>query len=153
MEVSCLCRLGRVNVDLYQHHYPAKRVDVARLMGLIGRRCRGGQGQPALASGALSGYLAGARRPRGLRRFMPAFRRKGRESALSVVGMLREIGAGHGTGPSQVAIRWLLENDSVLPIPGAKNGAQAVANAQSLSIRLSPDELDALNRATLAWRE
>lgn len=33
-----------------------------------------------------------------------------------------------------------MENDSVLPIPGAKNGAQAVANAQALSFSLSPDE-------------
>jgi Predicted oxidoreductases (related to aryl-alcohol dehydrogenases) len=70
-----------------------------------------------------------------------------------VVALLREIGAHHGTGPTQVAIRWLIENDSVLPIPGAKNAAQAVANAQALSLSLSPDEVEALDRATMAWRE
>jgi len=56
-------------------------------------------------------------------------------------------------GPAQVALRWLIENDSVLPIPGAKNGAQALANARALSFRLTPDEVEALNRATLAWRQ
>lgn len=106
-----------------------------------------------LASGALTGkYLAGVR-PRGFRRFMPAFRRNRQESVASVVALLREIGAHHGTGPTQVAIRWLIENDSVLPIPGAKNAAQAVANAQALSLSLSPDEVEALDRATMAWRE
>jgi aryl-alcohol dehydrogenase-like predicted oxidoreductase len=47
----------------------------------------------------------------------------------------------------------LVENDSVLPIPGAKNGAQAVANARALSFSLTPDEIEALDQATRAWRE
>jgi len=208
---ASLARLGRATVDLYQHHYPAKRVDIPRLMGLMADAVAAGRvgavgvsnysaeqmrlahavlaerGVPLasnqvqysllhrrpetngvldtcrelgvtliayqpLASGALTGkYLAGAR-PRGLRRFMPYFRRNRRESVGSVVALLREIGTRHATGPTQVAIRWLIENDTVLPIPGAKNGAQAVANAQALSFSLSPDEVEALDRATLAWR-
>ena len=32
---ASLARLGRPVVDLYQHHYPAKRVDIPRLMGLM----------------------------------------------------------------------------------------------------------------------
>lgn len=207
-----MARLGRTNVDLYQHHFPAKRVDIPRLMGLLADAVAAGKvaavgvsnysaeqmriahavlaerGVPLasnqvqysllhrqpetngvldtcrelgvtliayqpLASGALTGkYLAGVR-PRGFRRFMPAFRRNRQESVASVVALLREIGAHHGTGPTQVAIRWLIENDSVLPIPGAKNAAQAVANAQALSLSLSPDEVEALDRATMAWRE
>jgi aryl-alcohol dehydrogenase-like predicted oxidoreductase len=209
---ASLARLGRATVDLYQHHYPAKRVDIPRLMGLMADAVAAGRlravgvsnysaeqmrtahavlaerGVPLasnqvqysllhrqpetngvldtcrelgvtliayqpLASGALTGkYLAGAR-PRGLRRFAPLFRRNRRESVGSVVTLLREIGARHGMGPTQVAIRWLIENDCVLPIPGAKNGAQAIANAQALSFSLSHDEVEALDRATLAWRE
>jgi aryl-alcohol dehydrogenase-like predicted oxidoreductase len=106
-----------------------------------------------LACGALTGKYLGRARPGGLRRFMPLFRRTRRQSIASVVALLREIGACHGTGPTQVAIRWLIENDSVLPIPGAKNGTQAIANAQALSLTLAPAEIDALTRATLAWRE
>jgi aryl-alcohol dehydrogenase-like predicted oxidoreductase len=83
---------------------------------------------------------------------MPYFRRSRRASVASVVALLREIGARHDTGPTQVAIRWLIEKESVLPIPGAKNGRQAVVNAQALSLSLLPDEVEALDRATLAWR-
>ena len=106
-----------------------------------------------LASGALTGkYLTGPR-PRGLRRMTPNFRRGQRESISRVVGLLREIGMSHTTGPAQVALRWLIENDAVLPIPGAKNGAQALSNAEALSFSLTPGEVDALSDATVAWRE
>ena len=84
---------------------------------------------------------------------MPLFRRNRRESLARWSLLLREIGERHGTGPTQVAIRWLIENDSVLPIPGAKNGTQAVANAQALTFGLAPDEIEVLTRATVAWRE
>ena len=204
---SSLTRLGRPAVDLYQHHFPAKRVDIPRLMELMADAVEAGKvravgvsnysaeqmriahaalaargiplasnqvqysllhRQPEtngvldacrelgatliayqpLASGALTGkYLNGAR-PRGFRRFMPVFRRGRRQSVAAVVAALREIGANHNTGPSPVAIRWLIENGSVLPIPGAKNGTQAAANAQALSITLAPDEMEELDRVT-----
>jgi aryl-alcohol dehydrogenase-like predicted oxidoreductase len=41
----------------------------------------------------------------------------------------------------------------VLPIPGAKNGKQAADNAGALSFSLSPEEVEILNQATLAWRK
>ena len=105
-----------------------------------------------LASGALTGkYLTGPR-PRGLRRMMPNFRRSQRESIAKVVELLREIGTAHATGPTQVALRWLIENDSVLPIPGAKNEAQARTNAEALTFSLSSDEVGTLAQATTAWR-
>lgn len=105
-----------------------------------------------LASGALTGkYLNGAR-PGGMRRFMGSFRGKGLEEIAPVVALLREIGARYSKTPAQVALRWLLEQENVLPIPGAKNRKQAVENAGALTFRLTPDQVDALNRATLAWR-
>ena len=196
---ASLARLGRPVVDLYLHHFPAKRVDIPRLMGLMADAVDAGKvravgvsnysaeqmriahaaladrGVPLasnqveysllhrqpetdgvldtcrelgvtliayqpLASGALTGkYLAG-NRPAGLRRFMPLFRRNRRESLASVVALLREIGDRHGTGPTQVAIRWLIENNSVLPIPGAKNATQAVANAGDRQDRVVLDQ-------------
>jgi aryl-alcohol dehydrogenase-like predicted oxidoreductase len=142
-----LARLGRTSVDLYQHHYPTKRIDIPQLMGLMADAVAAGKvkavgvsnysaeqmriahallaerGVPLafnqvqysllhrqpetngaldtcrelgvtliayqpLASGALTGkYLAGAR-PRGLRRFTPAFRRSRRKSVTPVVSLL-----------------------------------------------------------------
>jgi aryl-alcohol dehydrogenase-like predicted oxidoreductase len=105
-----------------------------------------------LASGALTGKYGAGVRPTGLRRFMRTFRGKGLEAIAPVVALLREIGGRYGKSPAQVALRWLIENEWVLPIPGAKNGAQATDNAGALSFSLTPLEIEALNQATLAWR-
>jgi aryl-alcohol dehydrogenase-like predicted oxidoreductase len=105
-----------------------------------------------LASGALTGrYLDGAR-PSGFRRFMRSFRGSGREAIVPVVGLLREIGARHARTPAQIALRWLIEQGNVIPIPGAKTGAQAAANADALSFALTSDEVEALAQAPVAWR-
>ena len=105
-----------------------------------------------LANGALTGKFVAGARPSGFRRFMPRFRGKEREAVTPVVLLLREIGEAHGRSPAQVALRWLIENALVLPIPGAKNGRQAADNAGALAFWLSPTEIEALDRATTAWR-
>jgi len=105
-----------------------------------------------LASGALTGKYLGGTRPTGFRRFMRTFRGSGREQARPVVALLGEIGERHAMMPAQVALRWLIEQGDVIPIPGAKHGRQAASNARALTFRLTSDEIDALERATRAWR-
>jgi aryl-alcohol dehydrogenase-like predicted oxidoreductase len=105
-----------------------------------------------LASGALTGKYSAGVRPRGLRRWLPYFRGKGLQALGPIVQLLREIGARYGKSPAQVALRWLIENERVLPIPGAKNGKQAADNAGALTFSLTPAEIEALDQATLAWR-
>ena len=106
-----------------------------------------------LAGGALTGKYKAGDRPRGLRRFMPYFRRANLEALAPVMALLREIGERYGKSPAQVALRWLIEHENVVPIPGAKNGRQAAENAGTLAFRLEVDEIDALDRATRAWRK
>jgi aryl-alcohol dehydrogenase-like predicted oxidoreductase len=105
-----------------------------------------------LAGGALTGKYKIGDRPKGLRRFTPYFRREGLESLGPIVALLQEIGARYGASPAQVALRWLIENETVLPIPGAKNGKQAADNAGALTFSLTSSEIEALDRATLDWR-
>jgi aryl-alcohol dehydrogenase-like predicted oxidoreductase len=209
--VDSLRRLRRDHVDVYQHHFPSRRVDIARLMNLMADAVAAGQvravgvsnysadqmrrahaalalrGIPLasnqveysllhrrpetngvldacrelgvtliayqpLASGALTGKYTPTNRPRGLRRYAKPFRRRGLVALEPITAVLREIGERHGTTPAQVALRWLIENDTVLPIPGAKNRAQAQANAGALTFHLTQDEIDALDTATRAWR-
>jgi len=69
-----------------------------------------------------------------------------------VIALLRQIGERYSKTPSQVAIRWLIENPIVLPIPGAKNSRQAIENAGALTFSLAPEEVEALSQATFAWR-
>ena len=105
-----------------------------------------------LANGALTGKFVAGARPTGFRRFMPRFRGKEREAVTPIVALLQEIGDAHDRRPAQVALRWLIENDLVLPIPGAKNGRQAADNAGALAFSLTPADIEALDRATAAWR-
>jgi aryl-alcohol dehydrogenase-like predicted oxidoreductase len=106
-----------------------------------------------LASGALTGkYLSGPR-PVGLRRFRSPFRKADLDAVRRVVALLREIGERYGTTPGQVALRWLLEQEGIVPIPGAKTADQAAHNAGALSFRLTPTEIGELDQATTAWRK
>jgi aryl-alcohol dehydrogenase-like predicted oxidoreductase len=102
-----------------------------------------------LALGALTGSYADGRRPAGFRRFLKTFRAKQQSQAARVLGVLREIGDARARSPGQVALRWLIQQN-VVPIPGAKNAAQAQHNAGALSFSLTAAELEAIDRSTTA---
>jgi aryl-alcohol dehydrogenase-like predicted oxidoreductase len=99
-----------------------------------------------LASGALTGKYSAGHRPAGWRRYMPVFRDLARLQRVNTV--LTELSRRRDATPSQVALRWLIQQPGVLPIPGAKNGAQAADNVGALSLRLTDTEMDELSRAT-----
>lgn len=106
-----------------------------------------------LGMGALTGKYSAKKRAGGLfRRILPNFSRKTMESVQPVLELLRQIGDRYFKMPSQVALRWLIENENVLPIPGAKNSRQAAENIGALSFSLTPEEVEALSEATMAWR-
>lgn len=209
---ASLARLGRSSIDLYQHHFPTRRVSIPELMNQLADSVEAGKvravgvsnysadqmrqahealaergiplasnqveysllhRQPEtngvldvcrelgvtliaytpLAGGLLTGKYSAENRPGGLfRRVLPRYRRRSLEAIQPVVGLLGEIGQRYSKAPSQVALRWLIENPVVLPIPGAKNGKQAFDNAAALSFSLTAEEVDALGRTTLAWR-
>ena len=95
-----------------------------------------------LAMGRLTGKYSVANPPPGKRNFS-AFPMAEIEP---VVAELRRIGAAHGgKSPAQVALNWVMCKGAV-PIPGAKNAAQAEQNAGALGWTLVPDEVAALDR-------
>ncbi len=89
---------------------------------------------------------------KGFARFLPRYSRKAMGAIQPVIHLLREIGERYSKTPSQAALRWLVENPSVLSIPGAKNGKQALDNAGALTLSLTAEEVELLSQATLAWR-
>ena len=106
-----------------------------------------------LAQGALTGKYSATNRAGGFfRRMLPNFGRKAMDAVQPVIQLLRQIGERYSKTPSQVALRWLIENENVLPIPGVKNSRQAADNVGALSFSLTPDEVEMLSKATLAWR-
>lgn len=206
-----LARLRRDHVDVYQHHFPFRWVDIPRLMEFMADAVTAGtvravgvsnysadqmrqahaalaqRGIPLasnqveysllhrrperngvldacrelgvtliayqpLASGALTGRYSPSNRRRGLRRFFKPFRGRGLAALEPITALLREIGERYGNTPAQVALRWLIENDIVLPIPGAKNRKQATENAAALTFHLAQDEIEALDTATRGLR-
>jgi aryl-alcohol dehydrogenase-like predicted oxidoreductase len=107
-----------------------------------------------LAGGLLTGKYSARNRPGGFfRRILPQYSRKTLDAIQPVIKLLREIGEKYSKTPSQVALRWLLENPIVLPIPGAKNGKQAADNVEALTFSLMAEEVQALSQATMAWRK
>jgi aryl-alcohol dehydrogenase-like predicted oxidoreductase len=207
-----LARLRRIAIDLYQHHFPSRRVPISSLMGVMADAVEAGKvravgvsnysaeqlraahaalaerGIPLasnqveysllrrapevngvldacrelgitliayqpLAQGALTGKYRPGDRPRGIRRFGRYYRGDGLKNAQPLVALLGKIGERHSKTPAQVALRWLLQQENVLPIPGAKNGRQAASNAEALSFTLAQAEIEALDRAATAWRK
>jgi aryl-alcohol dehydrogenase-like predicted oxidoreductase len=98
-----------------------------------------------LGMGMLSGKYSPQNPPSGPRRLF-YFGQLGRIQAL--VGKLKEMGkALGGKTVNQVALNWILCKGA-LPIPGAKNGAQARENAGAMGWRLDPAQVQALDEAS-----
>jgi aryl-alcohol dehydrogenase-like predicted oxidoreductase len=206
-----LVRLRRSTIDLYQHHFPSRRISIPSLMGLMADAVEAGKvravgvsnysaaqvriahvalaerGVPLasnqveysllhrapevngvldacrelgitliayqpLAQGVLTGKYRPGDRPKEIRRFGRYFRGDGLKKAQPVVALLGEIGERYSKTPAQVALRWLIQQEGILPIPGAKNARQAAGNAEALSFTLAAAEIEALDQATTAWR-
>ncbi|GLZ28497.1 hypothetical protein Lesp02_06870 [Lentzea sp. NBRC 105346] len=97
-----------------------------------------------LASGALTGKYSASHRPAGWRRYRAPFRGAAALASLERVNAaVGALASKHGKTRSQIALRWLIQRD-VLPIPGAKNGAQAAENAGALTFELSDEDMRSL---------
>jgi aryl-alcohol dehydrogenase-like predicted oxidoreductase len=98
-----------------------------------------------IGQGRLTGKYTVENQPPGRRTFSA----HPMEVVEEVVAVLRRIGEAHGGHtPSQVALNWLMAKGAV-PIPGAKNRAQAEENAGALGWSLDPAEVAELDRAAL----
>jgi diketogulonate reductase-like aldo/keto reductase len=60
---------------------------------------------------------------------------------------LRAVAAGHGVTPAQIALAWVLHQDGVIAIPKAVDPVHLRANRAAADIRLSVEDLAALDRA------
>jgi aryl-alcohol dehydrogenase-like predicted oxidoreductase len=100
-----------------------------------------------IGQGRLTGKYTASNPPPGNRTFSA----HPMEVVERIVAQLREIGDAHGRTPSQVALRWLIQKGAV-PIPGAKNRAQAEENAGAVGWSLSDDEMARLDAAALEER-
>lgn len=105
-----------------------------------------------LEQGLLTGKYGLDVPPTGLRAEAAWFAPENVAAAQPVVATLRAIAGAHGVDAAAVAIAWLLAKPGVVPLAGAKTGAQAARNAKALDVTLSEAEVAVLDAATAAWR-
>jgi aryl-alcohol dehydrogenase-like predicted oxidoreductase len=98
-----------------------------------------------IGQGRLTGKYSASQPPPGKRNFS----NHPMEAVDPIVAELRRIGeeAG-GRTPSQVALAWIIAKGAV-PIPGAKNRAQATENAGALGWELADADVAALDALAL----
>ena len=106
-----------------------------------------------LAQGLLTGKYSAQEEPTGARKMDSRFSKAGIEKIELVMSTLRKMGRKRDRTPAQVALNWLIAQNGVIPIPGAKTAKQAEENAGALGWTLSQDEVNQLELMTRPWRE
>jgi aryl-alcohol dehydrogenase-like predicted oxidoreductase len=108
------------------------------------------------------GFLTGTVRsaadlssPNDFRKTMPRFSEGALDANLAVVEVVKAIAAQQEATPAQVALAWLRCRADALgvasvPIPGTRRASRVEENLGSLSVTLSPEQLDALDAAGAA---
>lgn len=106
-----------------------------------------------LAQGLLTGKYSPEKsyNPDGARRFDSRFSSKGLEKISPVSNLLCELGNKYNKTPAQIALNWLIQQENVIPIPGAKNAQQATQNAGSVGWTLSPEDASQLEQVSRPW--
>jgi aryl-alcohol dehydrogenase-like predicted oxidoreductase len=103
-----------------------------------------------LAQGLLTGKFTLTRTPKGARQWMPRFGADGIARIQPVLRVMRQVAEQYQRTLSQIALNWLICQGNVIPIPGAKNAAQAEDNAGALGWSLDRVDVAAIAREARA---
>ena len=85
----------------------------------------------------------------GARKLDPKFSASGLSKIEPVIDRLKQLGEKYDKTPVQVALNWLIVQDNVIPIPGAKNARQAAENAGAIGWELSKEDANELGLLSL----
>ncbi len=106
-----------------------------------------------LAQGLLTGKYTPetVENPKGARRIDPRFTRKGLEKISPILNVLNQLTQKYQRTAAQISLNWLIAQEDVIPIPGAKNAAQARQNAGALGWSLSCEDRELLDQVSRPW--
>ena len=106
-----------------------------------------------LGRGFLTGSVKRAEEyPEGdYRRGDPRYQGENFEANVRAASAVRELAAGKGLTPGQVALAWLLhKGPDVVPIPGTKRRRHVEENVSAAAVSLSAEEMETLDTALSA---
>ncbi len=94
------------------------------------------------------GLISGARptEKSDFRRFLPRFTGAAGEANRQLIASLDGLAAQHGVTTPQLAIAWALHRgDDIIPLLGSRTVAQVQSSLKALELRLTPEDLAALD--------
>jgi aryl-alcohol dehydrogenase-like predicted oxidoreductase len=141
-------RLGLARFESLQAYYTVAGRDLEReLVPMLKSEGVGLMVWSPLAGGLLSGkYARDQKGEAGNRRTSFDFPPVNRERAFDCIDAMRPIAQAHGVSVAQIALAWLLHQPQVTSvIVGAKRPEQLADNLAATQVRLTPDELAALD--------
>ncbi|MEM8674571.1 MAG: aldo/keto reductase [Cyanobacteria bacterium P01_G01_bin.67] len=87
----------------------------------------------------------------GARKLDPKFSVSGLSKIEPLISKLRHLGEKYNKTSAQVALNWLIVQDNIIPIPGAKNARQATENAGAMGWALSQEDAEELGMLSLNY--
>jgi len=87
----------------------------------------------------------------GARKLDPKFSAQGLSKIEPIINELKELGEKYQKTPVQVALNWLIAQENVIPIPGAKTPRQAAENAGGSGWQLSSEDVQQLSLLSLNY--
>ncbi len=104
-----------------------------------------------IASGFLSGKVTVSSdfsHSDDVRKFVPQLRKENMEANQPVLDLLERCAAQKSATMAQISLSWMLHKyPNVVPIPGSKNQERILENLSAWNVRLTGDELAALEAA------
>ncbi len=85
----------------------------------------------------------------GARKLDPKFSANGLSKIEPLIDQLKQLGDKYHKTVVQVALNWLIAQENVIPIPGAKNARQAQENAGAMGWQLTPEDVEQLSKLSL----
>jgi len=133
-------------VDLQIEYALVSRMPEAKIFPALKELGIGATTYGVLSRGLLSGSQPA---PAGdLRAHLPRFTGGNLAKNLSLVAKLKEIAAGKGITHVQLAIAWVLAKGSfIVPVVGARTRAQLAESLGALEVKLTAEEIAALEAA------
>jgi aryl-alcohol dehydrogenase-like predicted oxidoreductase len=140
--VHPICDL-QIEYSLISRGIEARILPTARELG-IGITAYG-----VLSRGLISGHWRKDSTGAGdFRAHSPRFQGANADANLTLVEALRKVAAAKGVSVAQIAIAWVAQQgDDIIPLVGARRRDQLAEALGSLEVRLSADDLAAIERA------